>query len=116
MIPDRHYARRILPALMLGLTLCGCAATKADTRAELQPRHTIREFADQPFAVVADPWEGFNRNVYRFNFYLDKYLFLPVVRGYEFVTPAFVQQGVSNFYNNIGEVRTLTNSLLQGCW
>lgn len=99
---------------MLGLTLCGCAATKADTRAELQPRHSIREFSDQPFAVVADPWEGFNRNVYRFNFYLDKYLFLPVVRGYEFVTPAFLQQGVSNFYNNIGEVRTLTNSLLQG--
>lgn len=113
MISDRRRAKRMLPLLFLSLTLFGCAATRADTRAEQQPRHTIREFSDQPFARVADPWEGFNRNAYRFNYYLDKYLFLPVVRGYEFVTPVFLQQGVSNFYNNIGEIRTLTNSLLQ---
>jgi ABC-type transporter lipoprotein component MlaA len=32
---------------------------------------------DQRFAEVADPWEGFNRRMYRFNFYFDKYLYLP---------------------------------------
>jgi phospholipid-binding lipoprotein MlaA len=51
--------------------------------------------------------------VYRFNFYFDKYLFLPVVNGYEFVTPDFLQERVSNFYNNLGEVQNLTNSLFQ---
>ena len=109
----RRNACRMLIAPMLTLTLFGCAATRANSPNELQPRHTISEFKDQPFAVVADPWEGFNRNMYRFNFYLDTYLFLPVVRGYEFVTPVFLQERVSHFYNNLAEIRTLTNSLLQ---
>jgi phospholipid-binding lipoprotein MlaA len=80
---------------------------------EVPAMHSISEFKDQRFAEVADPWEGFNRSMYRFNFYFDKYLFLPVVNGYEFVTPTFVQNRVSGFYNNIGEVKNLTNSMFQ---
>jgi len=75
--------------------------------------HSISEFKDQSFAAVADPWEGFNRSMYRFNFYFDKYVFLPVVSGYEFITPTFLQERVSGVYNNIAEVRNLTNSLFQ---
>lgn len=100
-------------AMMLTLTLAGCAGTGVNTLAEVPPRHSINEFRDQRFADVSDPWEGFNRSMYRFNFYFDKYLFLPVVSGYEFITPVFVQKGVSGFYNNIGEVKNLTNSLFQ---
>jgi len=99
--------------LMLSLTLAGCATTGVNTLAEVPARHSISEFRDQSFAEVSDPWEGFNRSMYRFNFYFDKYLFLPVVSGYEFVTPVFVQDRISGFYNNIGEVRNLTNSLFQ---
>jgi phospholipid-binding lipoprotein MlaA len=75
--------------------------------------HTISEFRDQRFAEVADPWESLNRSTYNFNFYFDKYVFLPLTSGYEYVTPRFVQQRVSNFYNNLGEIRNLTNSLFQ---
>ena len=99
--------------LMLTLFLVGCAATGAKTLIEVQPRHTISEFRDQRFAEVSDPWEGFNRSMYRFNFYFDKYLFIPVVAGYEFVTPNFVQERISGIFNNIGEVRNLSNSLFQ---
>jgi phospholipid-binding lipoprotein MlaA len=98
---------------MLALLLGGCAANRVNTETEVPARHSISEFQDQRFAEVADPWEGFNRNMYRFNFYFDKYLFLPVVSSYEFVTPTFVQERVSDFYNNLGEVRNLTNSLFQ---
>lgn len=100
-------------AMMLALTLAGCAASRENTLAEVPPRHSINEFRDQRFAEVADPWEGFNRSMYRFNFYFDKYLFLPVVNGYEFITPTFLQERVSGFFNNIGEVRNLTNSMFQ---
>ena len=103
----------IFPILMLSLSLCGCAATMVNNQAEVPARHSISEFRDQPFAEVADPWEGFNRNMYRFNFYFDKYLFLPVVNSYEFVTPIFLQERISGVYNNFGEVRNLTNSLFQ---
>ena len=51
--------------------------------------------------------------MYRFNYYFDKYLLLPVVRGYEFVTPVFVQDRLTNFFSNVREVRNLTNSMFQ---
>lgn len=99
--------------LMLSLSLAGCATTRDNTLAEVPPKHSINEFRDQRFADVADPWEGFNRSMYRFNYYFDKYLLLPVVNSYEFITPVFLQERVSGFYNNLSEVRNLTNSLFQ---
>jgi len=112
MTASRFRSRCILNTLLV-LILAGCATTGVRPQEEVAPRHTISEFRDQRFAEVADPWEGFNRNMYRFNFYFDKYLFLPVVSGYEFVTPTFVQNRISGFYNNLGEVRNFTNSLFQ---
>ena len=105
--------QRNIVVLMLTLLLAGCAATGGKNLVEVQPKHTISEFRDQRFADVADPWEGFNRSMYRFNFYFDKYLFLPVVAGYEYVTPTFVQKRISGIFNNLGEVQNLTNSLFQ---
>ncbi|KAF1052401.1 MAG: putative phospholipid-binding lipoprotein MlaA [Stenotrophomonas maltophilia] len=62
---------------------------------------------------VYDPWESWNRRMYHFNYRFDEWVFLPVVNGYEYVTPHFVRSGVSNFFSNLGEVTTLVNSLLQ---
>ncbi len=103
----------VFVTLMLPLVLAGCAATMENTRAEVPARHSISEFRDQSFAEVSDPWERFNRNMYRFNFYVDKYFFLPVVTGYEFITPTFLQERISGVYNNLAEVKNLTNSLFQ---
>lgn len=100
-------------ALLFALFLAGCAATTLNTETEVPAMHSISEFRDQRFAEVADPWEVFNRNMYRFNYYFDKHIFLPVVSSYEFITPAFVQERVSGFYNNLGEIRNFTNSLFQ---
>jgi phospholipid-binding lipoprotein MlaA len=106
---------RLFLLLIVIAILAGCATTRQSTLPEIPPRHTLAEFTgvDQQFAYVYDPWVRFNRSMYNFNYYFDKYLFLPVVHGYEFVTPVFVQHRVSNFYNNIGEIRTLTNTLFQ---
>ena len=108
-----YKACRVFVTLMLSLLLAGCATTMVNTEAEVPARHSISEFRDQPFAEVTDPWEGFNRSMYRFNFYFDKFLFLPVVSGYEFVTPTFLQERISSVYNNLSEVKNLTNSLFQ---
>jgi phospholipid-binding lipoprotein MlaA len=108
-----YQACRTASALMLTLLLTGCAGSLVNSQTEVRPWHSINEFRDQRFADVDDPWEGFNRGMYRFNFYLDKYLLLPVVSGYEYVTPTFVQERVSGFYNNLSEIRNLSNSLFQ---
>jgi len=111
-------AYRICPviiALYLALSLAGCAATTTAKHPPEEPAmHSVSEFSDDERVVdIADPWEEFNRSMYRFNYHFDKYIFLPVVSGYEFITPTFVQKGVSNFFGNIGEVCTLYNSALQ---
>ena len=62
---------------------------------------------------VYDPWEGFNRTMYRFNYRFDKYVFLPAVSAYETVTPDFMEQGIHNFFRNLQDITTLINSILQ---
>jgi phospholipid-binding lipoprotein MlaA len=62
---------------------------------------------------ISDPWEGFNRTMYRFNYHFDQYVFLPAVRVYEAVLPNFAEEGIHNFFNNLHEITTLINSVLQ---
>lgn len=61
----------------------------------------------------SDPWEGFNRPVFTFNETLDKYAFKPLAQGYRYATPDLAEQGVSNFFDNLSDVRNLFNNLLQ---
>lgn len=67
--------------------------------------------ADEP--VNRDPWEGFNRAVFSFNDTLDFYLLKPAATGYDKITPDPLQSGISNFFSNLGEIRTIANSLFQ---
>ena len=74
-----------------------------------------REFERSTLAAlnVYDPLESMNRRIYHFNYRLDQWVLLPVVSGYQYVTPRFVRTGVSNFFNNLGDVPNLFNSVLQ---
>lgn len=104
----------VIIALYLVLFLAGCATTHVNLPSEEPAMHSVSEFSDdERIADIEDPWERFNRSIYGFNYYFDKYIFSPVVSGYEFITPTFAQTGVSNFFGNVGEVRTLYNSLFQ---
>jgi phospholipid-binding lipoprotein MlaA len=62
---------------------------------------------------VWDPLQGINRSIYRFNYYFDRYVFLPAVSAYKYVTPDPIEKGVHNFFRNIQDVTTLINSILQ---
>jgi len=104
----------VIITLYLALTLAGCATTTANLPPEVPAMHTVSEVDDQTVEFLeGDPWTGFNHHMYNFNYRFDKYFFIPVVDTYEFILPTFAQTGVSNFYNNINEFRTLYNSLLQ---
>lgn len=108
--------RRAYPVIILmylALTLAGCATTTANLPPEQKAMHTVAELDDERAGRVDDPWQGFNRSMYKFNYNLDKYFLLPIVNSYEFVTPNFAQTGVSNFFNNINEIRVFYNSLFQ---
>jgi len=65
-------------------------------------------------ASEEDPWEGFNRPIFRFNDTVDTYALKPIAQGYRAVTPQFLEDGVHNVFGNIGDVGNLANNLLQG--
>ncbi len=62
---------------------------------------------------VLDPFERVNRAIYRFNARFDRYVYLPVLASYQYITPDFVESGISNFFNNLDDIRTLLNQILQ---
>jgi len=61
-----------------------------------------------------DPLESFNRAVYKFNDVADDVIMKPVSKGYKNIAPTFVVKGINNFFNNIRDVVTVVNELLQG--
>ena len=87
---------RLRTTLLLGLLalalLGGCASTK-------NPR---------------DPLEPVNRAIYQINDGLDKVVLKPVATVYKTVLPQVVRTGVTNFFNNLYDVLTALNNLLQG--
>lgn len=63
--------------------------------------------------TVNDPWELMNRTVYRFNARVDDYVLNPLVAGYRRILPGFARQGVTNFFDNLDDIRTWINQGLQ---
>ncbi|MFJ2362764.1 VacJ family lipoprotein [Pseudomonas sp. NPDC087697] len=89
--------------------------TEPMTKLKFNPGLDQREFERSTLSALSvyDPLESWNRRVYHFNYRFDQWVFLPVVDGYRYITPSFLRTGVSNFFNNLGDVPNLVNSLLQ---
>jgi phospholipid-binding lipoprotein MlaA len=102
-------------AFMLGGVLNGCASQPQKKLPIIPPQHSLSKLQEKEYTMidVYDPLESFNRAIYIFNAQFDKYIFLPVVNTYEFITPDLIEDGVSNFFSNIGEITNFTNTLLQ---
>ncbi len=69
--------------------------------------------ASTPASNPKDPFEGFNRSMYKFNDVLDNAVLKPVAKGYKAVVPAPGQKMVHNFFSNIDDVFVTGNDLLQ---
>ncbi|MDO8942789.1 MAG: VacJ family lipoprotein [Desulfobacterales bacterium] len=106
-----------LMLLTVFVFLAGCGTAPVRKEPEIPAKWQLSDFVnpgDPPRTIDAyDPWEPMNRRIYNFNAIVDEYVFLPVVRGYEFALPGFAQTGISNFYKNLTEVTNLMNCLLQ---
>lgn len=81
-------------SLVISFTLAGCATTTPDE-------------------LKNDPWTGWNHGTQTFNDNLDKAIIKPLAQGYEWITPTFVNEGVTNFFSNINDVGVTINDLLQ---
>lgn len=111
---------RYLAVLYLTTCLVGCAtgpATEPGLSFDAYPEPVFSAQRilppDYDLAPVYDPWQGFNRRIYNFNYRFDQAVFLPVVDTWESVLPGFIRSGVHNFYKTIADVNTIVNSALQ---
>jgi phospholipid-binding lipoprotein MlaA len=81
-----------LVCLFASVALCGCASTGHNPQ---------------------DPFEPFNRTVYKVNDTLDKAVVKPVAKGYNAVVPEVGRKMLSNFFSNLNDVTVAINDLLQ---
>ena len=63
---------------------------------------------------ISDPFEDLNRDIFIFNEKLDEKILKPAAIAYRKVTPQFARSGVTNFFNNLEEIDTTINQVLQG--
>ncbi|CAL1240717.1 MlaA family lipoprotein [Candidatus Methylocalor cossyra] len=89
---QQPYRPHPLLCFAFAASLAGCAASKHDPR---------------------DPWEGWNRGVQSFNDTLDDYAMKPAAKAYQYITPSVVDQGITNFFNNVDDIAVIANDLLQ---
>jgi len=64
--------------------------------------------------VISDPLEDVNRAVFAINEGVDKAVVEPIARGYRYVAPKPIRQGVRNFLRNLKSPIVMGNELLQG--
>ncbi len=77
--------------------------------------HTDKPEEVEPVSLSAsDPLEFINRPIFAFNERVDRWIMRPIAQGYDYITPAWMRQGVSNALDNLGEVPIAVNSVLQG--
>ena len=85
----------LLSGVVISMTLIGCASTAT------------------PPPNQDDPWVGWNRGTQTFNDNIDKAILKPVAKGYQWITPDFVDEGITNFFSNINDIGVTLNDLLQ---
>ena len=63
---------------------------------------------------VNDPFEPVNRAMYAINEPIDKHVFKPIAQAYVDYVPSVIQTGIRNYFNNIDDLFSAVNGILQG--
>ena len=69
--------------------------------------------ASAPGGDPRDPWESYNRSMTRFNTAVDDAVMRPVATAYQKAVPQPVRSGVGNFFDNLSDVWSFFNNVLQ---
>lgn len=101
-------ATSFLTACLLLSPVSGWAQFSEDEAEAYKASDPSRQYSEK-----VDPYEDWNRSVFRFNQFLDDWFLRPVAEGYQAIMPGFADKAVTNFFNNLTEVRNFTNSVLQ---
>lgn len=91
---------RLTSLAVASVLLVGCASSKP---------------ANSDPAQRSDPFEGFNRTMFNFNYnVLDPYVLRPVAVAWRDYVPVPARTGLSNFLGNLEEPASMVNAILVG--
>jgi phospholipid-binding lipoprotein MlaA len=91
-----RFARTLLCAA-LALSACACVTLPPNSQRTPQ-----------------DPWESWNRGVYKVNDKLDRAVAKPLARTYVRIVPHPIRTGINNFFSNLETTTVMVNDALQG--
>jgi phospholipid-binding lipoprotein MlaA len=90
-----HWLNRVFGAGLLLVALTACTSVP-------------EEYRDS-----RDPWQPFNRAVFKFNTDFDNAFLKPTAQAYQFITPEPLDEGITNFFNNIADATSAVNNVFQ---
>ena len=96
------------------LELVGCAHTVSQNKSmapALEKSNATRPHTHQMANI--DPYEKFNRAVFKFNMGFNKAILDPTIGAYNRAVPGRGRLGIHNFFENIQTVPTICNDLFQ---
>ncbi|GAD01910.1 MULTISPECIES: MlaA family lipoprotein [Agarivorans] len=98
--------RKVVTAFLMFAVMLSTASTTMANEVEA---------FDEPYQDFSDPFEGFNRSMWNFNYnYLDKPLYRPVTHVYAEYLPFGIREAMNNVIRNLEEPASFANHLLQG--
>lgn len=102
-------------ALAATASLGGLARAQTDSAGAAAPLAADPASAAEPTDSTAnDPFEGFNRAMFKTNNVIDEGLFVPLAKGYRLFTNKDMRRGLRNFLDNAESPVVLLNDILQG--
>ncbi len=106
-----------LALFALFVCVSDCAGSGNSATAQPAPSNSSSvpdDFTNTPVQKVNDPFQGFNREMFRINDTLYKFAFRPFARGYAAVVPAPIRTGITNVFDNAQYPVRFINCVLQG--
>jgi len=112
----KRLMRSPLRATLLLSALCAGASVLAQPTSGVAPIMSVIgvEPEELTSGQKADPWESFNRAMFRFNQDLDRDLLLPWTDAYVTLLPQVARIGIGNFFANAQDIWSSANNLMQG--
>lgn len=90
------------------------AAPEQTTEEDLDEDLDYLDEEEEEIVDIADPLYYWNYGMYHFNDRLYFWALKPVAKGYRYITPSAVRNGVKNMFHNIAVPIRFVNCLLQG--
>lgn len=98
--------------ILLGMFLLNNASASTGTKGI----YTIYDDTDYGTKTmhISDPFESFNRKIYKFNKGFDTVILKPITDAYDMTVPKVVKNSITNGLSNLNEPLYMANYLLQG--